>query len=896
MHTKNEFSTAGSKKASVATKLLKAILIFLAIGSLLIFIILPIYLSSDAGKTFVVNKINNSIDGQVTIKGLSMGWFKGISLDEFSFVDNAGRTKVNVKQIKTKPLYMSLLGGNIAFGKTLIDTPDVIISLAEVAKADTANPDIAKVDKALPSATPPVAKARQQSMGLGRIDLEVRSGNVTINQPTRGIELQIRNIESKVDLKPAGSKSTFDVSMDMAEGDNLSKITAKGNLKPSAKKSWTLKGTSGDFEVKIDNLDLKSLGPLFAMAGKDIDASGKLNADLTASIDDGDFKQLAAKAVLSGFEKEIDGKMTVLDEPIELEANISSKDKNIQIDKVNINSSFCKLTCSGGVDSVDYTATADLEETQNFVSQFVDFGGYKLKGKATESGKVTFKDGILDASGQAKIENFVVSDTGKQPATATLIQIPFDIQFDTDKEIIKIRSMAVDSDFGKVSLNNSLIPLAEGKKDDLALDVRVNVDLAAARNFILLAADIPQDIDLGGRVDSQLSVNNKRGTYHITTDRTVIENLKVGKSGQEPFIEKLMKIQADILCNPEDKSIAINDLRVEGSQINISKGKFVRTSSRGQTKLSGQLIAEYDLAGVSKAASAFIPEGLAMEGKRKDSVTLESIYPQNDPDKMMANMNASMDFGFDSAEYMGLNFGPVEMDLKVTNGLLNIEPFSTTVNNGKLNFGGSVDFNQKPSLLKIPKPMQIADKININDRTTDKLLKYVNPIFANAVNVTGIADFHCEQLSIPLASTNKNDMVAVGTLAMEQIHLNSSGLLSQIISMVGEDDPILTILPTKFVLQNGFLSYENMQINVGRNPVNFRGRIGLNNTIDMDVDLPYSYSGKTLRTDSDMSDRVTLPIEGDLNNPGINASKLIEKNIEKLFEQEVQKQLQKIFQ
>jgi len=891
MHTKNEFSATRSKNASALTKILMGILILLAIGALLIFFILPAYLSSDAGKTFVLNKINNSIDGQVSIEELSMGWFKGVSLEDFSFVDNAGRTKVNVRQIKTKPLYMSLLSGNVAFGKTLIDRPDVVVSLDDDAAKEDKTSTSAKASP--PAATPAVAKEKQ-IVGLEKIDLELRSGNVTINQPARNMELQIRNIESKVDLKPAPGKSTFDVSMDVAEGNNLSKITAKGDLKPSGKKSWTLKGTSGDFEVKIDDLDLKSLSPLFALMDKDIDASGKLNADMTASIDDGQFKQLAAKAVLSGLEKEIDGKMTVLEEPIEVEANISSKDKTVRIDKLNVNSSFCNLTCSGGVDTVDYTATADLEETQNFVSQFVDFGGYKLKGKATESGKISFKDGIIDATGQARIQDLNASVEGRPAATASIVQMPFDIRFDTEKETLKITSMAIDTDFGRVDLNNSLIPLAEQKKDDLTLNVKANVDLAAARNFILLAADIPQDIDLGGRLDSQLSVNSKRKTYHITTNRTVIQNLKIGKSGQEPFIEKLMRIQADILCNPEDKSIAINDLSVEGSQINITKGKFKRTSSRGQTKLTGQLVAEYDLAGVSKAASAFIPEGLAMEGKRKDSVTLESIYPQNDPDKMMANMNANMNFGFDSAEYMGLNFGPVNMDLQVRNGLLDIAPFSTTVNNGKLAFGGSLDFNKKPSLLKTPGPMQIADKVNINDKTTDKLLKYVNPIFANAVNVTGIADFHCEQLSIPLAAANKNDMVAVGTIAMEQVHLNPAGLFGQICKVIGEQDPVLTVLPTKFVLQDGVLSYPNMQINVGRNPVNFRGKIGLNNTIEMDVDLPYSYSGQALRTDSDMSNRVTLPIEGDLNSPSINASKLIEKGVQKLLEDEVQKQLLKI--
>jgi len=286
-----------------------------------------------------------------------------------------------------------------------------------------------------------------------------------------------------------------------------------------------------------------------------------------------------------------------------------------------------------------------------------------------------------------------------------------------------------------------------------------------------------------------------------------------------------------------------------------------------------------------------MPEGLMMTGKRSDSIKFESDYPEGQTDKMLANLNTKTKFGFDKAEYMGLEIGKVDADVEVKNGLLEISPFSAKVNNGTLNFAGSVDFNQKPALLKIPKPLQIVEKIDINDKTTDKLLKYVNPLFANSVNVRGIADFHCEQLSIPLAGTSKNDMVAVGTIALNEVHLDSSNLLGQIMSFTGEKDPEITVLPSRFILKDGFLSYDNMQVNIGRSPVNFRGRIGLNNTINMDVDLPYTFSGKKVRTDSIQSNRVTLPLEGSLDNPRINTAKLLQKGAEQLLEEKAEEYL-----
>jgi len=51
--------------------------------------------------------------------------------------------------------------------------------------------------------------------------------------------------------------------------------------------------------------------------------------------------------------------------------------------------------------------------------------------------------------------------------------------------------------------------------------------------------------------------------------------------------------------------------------------------------------------------------------------------------------------GFEQAGYMGLNFGPTDVDIQIQSGLLTIAPFTTIVNEGQFNFASQADFKQK---------------------------------------------------------------------------------------------------------------------------------------------------------------------------------------------------------
>jgi hypothetical protein len=194
--------------------------------------------------------------------------------------------------------------------------------------------------------------------------------------------------------------------------------------------------------------------------------------------------------------------------------------------------------------------------------------------------------------------------------------------------------------------------------------------------------------------------------------------------------------------------------------------------------------------------------------------------------------------------------------------------------------------------------MQIVKDIKINDQTTAKLLKYVNPIFANAFNVSGIANFNCEQLAIPLDNKAGNKAVIVGTISISKLRLQTSALLGQIISLAGGNasGADITIHPTQLVLKDRILRYDNMQMDVGNNPVNFKGAIGLDKSLDMTVTLPYTTSGRTTRVGSETRGaRITLPLTGTVDNPKLDTGKLIEQQLQGELEEQLRKGLGDIF-
>ncbi len=842
-------------------RLLKWILIGSAGLLLLIFFMTPLYLSSAGGTRMLLGRINSSVDGQVQMDDFSIGWFKGVKLTNLSYDDSAGNTSVTVRRIETQPKYTSLLGGKVKLGKTVVEGPRVYLKVPEKPESlpDTKVPAGVAEESTKPAPVFPVQQ----------IDLELIDGAATIELVGDVPQtVYFANIASTVQIAEAGKPSTVDISMDV---DEASKISAKGTATPS-KKGWTLK--EGDFEVQISKLQLASLKPLFALAGQEMDMAGELNADATIQIGNNEIRQLKADAVITGFAQGTGEQRTVFDQPVKLSALITGDENAMTIERARVESSFCTVNCSGSMDTINYTVQADLEQTQKFAGQFADMQGLATEGDLSLQGKLELTEDRIGVSGAGKITKLVAKKDGVQ-TPVTDVQMDFDCAVDKKANQFRLASVNMMATPGTVNIANVVLPLSEEAAKTISADAQAKLDLAKTWPFVQVFADLPKDVQLAGLLDSAVKVTTEESRVRLLTEKTQITQLKITRPDSEPFQQEKVSLTGDIILDTDNQTVDIRKLDMQAadgqSLIKISKGKVEKTISKDTTKLSGDFQAQYDLKTISAFASAYLPEGLAMEGKRSDRLHFESQYPTAQPELMKANLNAVGTIGFDKAQYQGLNFGKTEVALNVKQGQATIDIPDADVNGGKVRFAGDINLTEKPMMLRLRKSTQstqVVENVKIDDVISAKLLQYLNPVFAKGTGVTGTANLSCDTLAIPLGGGTPKDINLIGSIGLTDVHLNSPllGLFKEALKTEGLD--LFTIPASAFTVKDGLVEYADMPMMFGKDfGLHFGGAIGLDKSLAMNIKVPVK----------DKTHIVALG--GTLDRPKLDLTKLLLSNI-----------------
>jgi len=356
-------------------------------------------------------------------------------------------------------------------------------------------------------------------------------------------------------------------------------------------------------------------------------------------------------------------------------------------------------------------------------------------------------------------------------------------------------------------------------------------------------------------------------TGHLSFGETIVDEPKVEINFERQQVKSSEGVQGGVRESDEGGSIA---LPIEEIEL-IVRG--------GSLKVAGEPAGTLEVAGInSRLAVSFAGE-----------------YPAGGTGKLLANLETWAELGFERAEYMGLNFGATTANIQMQDGLLKIGSFSSRVNNGQINFAGEADFKDEPTILRKTGPMQIAKGIQITDETTRSFLAYLNPIFANAVDVSGEIDFSCERLAIPIGGGSGNDIEVIGTVTISQLRLSASDFLGEILSLagIGMRGQDIVIEPTRFVLQDGLLRYDDMQVVVGDNPVNFKGAIGLDRSLDMVVTLPYTTRGRSVRIGEEAEGvRIKLPLKGTIDRPELDTGRLLEGQLKEQLKEQLKRELE----
>jgi hypothetical protein len=695
--------------------------------------------------------------------------------------------------------------------------------------------------------------------------------------------------------------SVLDVAVEMREqGDlvNVEKLTVRTDwLKAQASGIAPMSlGTLSDFMKPDSKYELKAnlecdLPAVVAQLPKTLGIkerttinAGKLLGSVETLSEAGQ-KKLSGQVSIDGLAGSVEGKPISISEPIRAEAIISSEGKLVKFEKAQVTSAFAKVNCAGTMEAFDYDAQVDLARLAGELGQFADMGKYHLGGQVMSKGQVNTdsKAKTITVASSSNITNLRISPTQDITISEPSAAVEITTVIDNAAQTLLIKQLKADTSFGRFTVNDGKLPLAKGTKGPMSLTATAaNVDLAKLQPYLAMSKAISKDVQLGGIAQSDVTVSFKDDSFRLTTESTKIANLMVKAPGKEPFTQNPVELSLDAEVNPTTKNWTIK-ADITSPNIKI-KGNFQQKTENQTSNLQGNAQLDYDWKTLSSMLSAFMPSALVMEGKRKDTVNFSSRYPADKPDAMMANLNAQTKLGFDKAGYMGLNIGATNVDIKVDKGFLTIAPFTTTVNSGQLNFGGSADFKKKPALFRTPGPMRVVKDVQLNDEIANKLLARVNPVFSGALSVSGVANFDCNALAVPISGGRPEDVDITGTVSLTQVKMQPTGLLGAILSASGASGgETMTIHPTPFVVRDGFVRYTNMQMDIGNTPINFAGSVPLdaNREIEnLSITLPFAARGGIVKTDEQESKRrITAYVKGTPRHPQLDIGKTVQEEL-----------------
>jgi hypothetical protein len=958
---------------------------------ILITVLTPVILSSKEFTRWVQARISRSTGGEATIGDLSVGWLKGVRIADFRYRGPQGWTEVDVGQIIATPSLGSLLGGTLALDRAVVNRPRIAVDLRE---------------------RPPSEAASVDMNDLRRLhELVVRDGSIQLTN-TAGRTVQITDLNSDLTVRPPGRTSSLDANFAVPSGQQPGRVTLAGQATPAAKTGWSLRGTTGNVTVEVNDLNLGSITPFLELAGVPVQAEGRVSGNIAGALQNGQIENLhatlvgqnvdvtgealqgdrvqtsrlnvtanlaqaddainvsqlnvqtdwarveatgtlpktpaslnkllesgeaydvkgrfdinlaavlsqmpntfavqratqitggratgdidstteggravlIAKAEITGLASVTGNQQVRLSGPVQTTLRLSTGGQGAQLDNLSVTAPFAKLTASGSLKLINYQGQADLAALQSNLGPFINLGRYNLAGQTASQGQISLGDKVTGVSGSLSAQQLVVTSADGNSVTEPQANVDFQVALNQQEQVLAVKALTAKASFGTISIQDATVPLGQKSQSPLRLALQArDVNLNRVEPYAAFLGS-PLPVTLQGIAQSQVTITGQAGTYHIISDGTRIQDFRMISPEKELFAQPQVTALFDIFVDLDQKMINRASWQVNSPQI-TTKGQLTQTSQDSTIKAQGALDGQLDWAAVAPLASGFVPGQLSITGQKPIAINFTSTYRANEPRGLLAHLTGQASLGFDRADYQGLSFGSTEVNLRAENGLMRVGPLATTVNNGRFNYTGEANLAQSPIILRTTTPLHLAQGVQINVETTRQFLKYANPIFAEVATVDGIANLDVQSMVIPLASNAANRAQLTGTIGINRLTLGASSILNQILAIAGQTvrGQVMTILPTNLTLQNGVVRYDNMQINVGDNPVNFGGAIGLNGILDMTVVLPYTIEGRTVRVGQpETGQRLAVPLTGTLDKPELNLEKLLQLQLQQGLEQ-----------
>ena len=284
------------------------------------------------------------------------------------------------------------------------------------------------------------------------------------------------------------------------------------------------------------------------------------------------------------------------------------------------------------------------------------------------------------------------------------------------------------------------------------------------------------------------------------------------------------------------------------------------------------------------------------------------------------------DVGWESGQIAGMNIGQAAVPIILTDTSLEVEQAEVPINGGNLAFAGQMHYRPGPLWMHL-EPGTTAQSIQLTPEMTDRWLKYVAPLIANATKIEGTLGAQIDEATIVFDQPDQTQVT--GRINIGNAEMMAGPMASQIIRGIGNLasvakglDPqlgpqpgpqisttnLVTLPPqtVDFAVSQGIVSHERLYLKLDRAQVITSGRVNFDGSLNMIVQVPLDtrWLGRDLQQLAGQV--VTLPIDGSISRPSLDSTSLrqiatqlgtqaVQSTAENYLQQQLNKGLDKIF-
>ena len=250
-------------------------------GGVLLFIalaILPPVLSTDTARDMILARVNRNLNGRLTVRDWSLGWFTGVAMRDVQFDDAGGKAVFTARTVIVSADIPGLIREKKRFRTILVDHPKLRLALGSDGRIR-----LPVFEKAAASA--PAGEAGEpetpEPLPIGfdvRSGLIVREGTLTIAPEDGGPPLVVTGIEAGAQIHSLLQPALFNARFLIADAG--APVAVEGNVTVIPEGATDARQATGEVAMRMKEFRLAALTPATSRMPRPFNPGGTADVDV----------------------------------------------------------------------------------------------------------------------------------------------------------------------------------------------------------------------------------------------------------------------------------------------------------------------------------------------------------------------------------------------------------------------------------------------------------------------------------------------------------------------------------------------------------------------------------------------------------------------------------------